>query len=751
MTSQLPRGRQDAPDGIELYRGKIVQVDGSWARITRIGSEVSGLVFDGVEYFAIDSVANVADMLRMQGEAGGTVIYRLHDTVGLIHDDMLESGSLTGIAAVAPQRNASSLKSGVVLGLQIDIGVVGDFEFTQLVGGSKAAEAMIRLINAVDGIFLEGLGIHIKLVELQAYDAEPDPFTSADPIVLLAQLADLKYASAAFRPLGLLHLFTGRDLENISSSGQTLGVANVGTVCDPKFGVALTKSSGSTVDAVVAAHEIGHNFGAPHDAEPGSACAAAPAGLLMDASFNGSTQFSQCSIDIIKNKAANSTCLTPLLPADMTLRLLSDAPPPVVAPDVGYTFDIVLENTSGSDAVDVKLTLDAPSMDVFFTRPHGAAADYCETNAIDQPAKCYWSAFANGERFGAALGFRARSPGHATIDVNVTSLTESDVTGDSLHFEVDVLPYVDLAASLDPPALSLRLDEPGSVTATLKNIGTEPAHDVIARVQVGQKLELIDASIGPCHLGSDIDLIAYDCPVGTLAPRESVDFVVNFRPRADLPANAIKDGANIGILASSLEPERTGDRHDNAFWTTITLGDSIGDLVIAQSARARVFLGDPIYVLVDVRNDGPDTIHDIVLDLSELSGSANAAFTQMTTSGGSCQLPLSSGDRICEIPQLAPGEEVNLTFLVTASSTGDIRLYFSSGMSSSDPNTSNNSAVTSITVAPQPPAPAPSPPPSPSPQASTAGGGGGVLDPLALFFLSLLGIFAIVRAHFSHA
>jgi hypothetical protein len=737
---------------IELYRGAIMGVQDSWARISRVGNEISGLIFDGVEFYGIDSLDHVAAMLMTpEGDTEGAVIYRLRDTSGLIQDEVLEPGAPTGDGNVL-QKDAilPNFKSGVVLGQQIDIGVVGDFEFTQLAGDFEAGDSMIGLINIVDGIFLEGLGVHINLVELQSYAEEPDPFGSRNPGDLLGEVENVKDSSARFRPLGLLHLFTGRDLEDSSSTVQTLGIANIGVLCEPRYGVGLTQyRGGSAIDAVVAAHEIGHNFGAPHDAESGSACESAPSGMLMDAFISSSTEFSQCSIDQMLIETAGAACLSPLVPANLTLWLLSDAPPPIVEPGAGYEFDIAIENTSGVDAVDVTMLVDAPSMDaVVLTDYSGADPDRCDRFWFDRPYSCYWSEFSNGERFEATVSFRGSTPGPATIDTSVSSLTESDSTDDSLHFDVDVLPYVNLSASLDPPAISLRPDESGSVTVSVRNIGTELAHDVIAHVTVGQKLDFLRASIGECAWGGDSYQMIYDCPLGTLAAGAWVDFVVDFRPQANLSAAGIKAGAWFGLWVSSLEPEEGLDNNDNSSSTRITLGNSIGDLVIEQYAPRTAFVGDTILTFLYARNDGPDAIHDVVIKLNGLSGSANPKFANMTATGAPCRLPLAGAGPICEITQLDPGERVSLTFSITTSSTGEVFLSTNSEMSSSDPDTTNDGDSSHITVLPQPPPPpTPVPTPTPSTEAgSGTGGGSGAMDPLALSLLGFLSLLAQRRA-----
>ena len=98
---------------------------------------------------------------------------------------------------------------------------------------------------------------------------------------------------------------SGKDFD-----GSTVGVAYVGVLCNTGFGVGINQiRDASQTTALTMAHELGHNFGAPHDGE--GACAGVTNPGIMNPFINGTTSFSSCSLTQMADDVAAAACLGP--------------------------------------------------------------------------------------------------------------------------------------------------------------------------------------------------------------------------------------------------------------------------------------------------------------------------------------------------------------------------------------------------------------------------------------------------------
>jgi Metallo-peptidase family M12 len=166
-----------------------------------------------------------------------------------------------------------------------------DAEFVDLYGAS-AEDEMTSIVNTAEAIYSAQLGIRFRIVGRSKF-VERTPETS--PGEILATF--LNRPETKNDAVDLKHLFTGKDMD-----GTTIGLAFVGAVCyEPSYSYGISQSYGIYTPYIFA-HEVGHNFGAPHDTtSPGS---------LMYPYISPGATFSQTSINqITQHVISQGSCL----------------------------------------------------------------------------------------------------------------------------------------------------------------------------------------------------------------------------------------------------------------------------------------------------------------------------------------------------------------------------------------------------------------------------------------------------------
>ncbi len=150
------------------------------------------------------------------------------------------------------------------------IAIETDYEYTnRLFGGNTTASAAyaVSLIGAISEIYERDVDVSLSVPFVRVWGANNDPYTAGgDP---LDEVRDHWRASMGSVDRTLVHYLTGK--QNMSYGG----VAYLSTVCSTQWGYGvsgylngffpypLVDHSGNW-DLVVAAHEMGHNFGTGH-------------------------------------------------------------------------------------------------------------------------------------------------------------------------------------------------------------------------------------------------------------------------------------------------------------------------------------------------------------------------------------------------------------------------------------------------------------------------------------------------------
>ena len=277
--------------------------DGSEARLFARGDEVRGYVKTSSGTFLLEPTASSARTVTH-------TVRRAEDAVG-------DSGISCGSDDHAPAVSLAPRSTARAAGLRtLGVSLVIDSHFYQR-HGLVSVEDTLALFNQVDGIYRSELGLGLQIVQLVVYQtAAADPFSStSSATTLLAELSARRLAdpNLDLSAGGITHLLTDRDLSGIN------GIAWIAGVCDSNLGAGLSSVGPRPgfFDALLVAHEIGHNLGALHDGPSTSACPTTPMGFIMWPWLQeGLTdQFSTCSKDRIAQQASFASCLGEAAPS----------------------------------------------------------------------------------------------------------------------------------------------------------------------------------------------------------------------------------------------------------------------------------------------------------------------------------------------------------------------------------------------------------------------------------------------------
>ncbi|HEV7631648.1 MAG TPA: M12 family metallo-peptidase, partial [Steroidobacteraceae bacterium] len=497
---------------------------GSWVRLTYFAGHYTGLFFDGVQLYAMEpaAVAGRFSAAAAAMDPTATVIYRMADTriTGMLFDGDTVATSRSGadtfdqIAAELPPATAAA----VLTTRRLDVGVVVDPELALIDGASATANVVTRM-NTVDGIFSTQVGVHLQLLSTTILDGASPPFSSNDASTLLDQLRAYRTTSAVEQGNGLTHLFTGRNLD-----GNTVGIAYISSICNDRFAASLSEVRGGGFDALVAAHEIGHTFGAPHDGDTdpsAPACAAAsPTTFLMAPQVNGSQTFSDCSLQEIAKKVATASCLAPIDAADAALGASLNASLALNQPTT-VAFNVRSVGTIAVNDVIVEVNL-PPSV---IAAGAGAEAGTCDVQS--NRIVCNLGSLPPGQTRAIEMSLLGNSIGQTNAFLSVTASNDGLAPNNNSTLRLNTAAGADLTVSVTSPQLDVIVGQTSTATITLRNLGLADAAD--AQLTALFPAGLVPTSLTTNGISCTLDAAGFTCPAGLLAVTTEATLTVGLR------------------------------------------------------------------------------------------------------------------------------------------------------------------------------------------------------------------------------
>ena len=485
------------PDNVRLLKGTLANNPDSWTRLTLVDGQLSGLIFDGTEMFAIETTGAEHIFYRSQDVVIEPGSMSCGDTK--LSGDIQYAGLVNELQTLAKAPGATQ---------EIRVSAVADEAFVADFGNNAEAELLARF-NGVDGIFSEQLGIQITIDSVTLEPAGSDTFTTSNAGDLLDELSDFRFGNANLRNTGLTHMYTGRNL-----NGSTVGVAFLNALCSSRFGTGLSMAGlGLMTDTLIAAHEIGHNFGAPHDGESGSDCEATTGRFLMSPSVNGSDTFSQCSIDQMTPQISRASCLSPLSSVDIAVSAQNGVSQPS-GRDFNFQFTVTNNGTDPANNVSFDVTVP----DVVTVTNVNPSSGTC-TQAAGGYA-CSLGVINAGSNASVIFSMRGnRSNVVALLPATVSADGDNNGANNNVNASISIEAAADLGVSISGASTAVTPGNRRTVNVSVSNNGPDTEPNAAVTLEAGANFDF-DAinGVGTCSVGAK----TATCDLGTLGTGETV-------------------------------------------------------------------------------------------------------------------------------------------------------------------------------------------------------------------------------------
>jgi hypothetical protein len=612
-----------------------------------------------------------------------TVVYRLSDARDALPANFCGAAGgdavKTDVTALDQYKSLlaelqAEIQPGMVVGpsitRQIEVSLIADSAFQQAEGSDPTA-AMLARLNIVEGIFSEQVGLLILAGEVRLVSADADPFTTTKPTTLLEQLGKYRAATPAVRALGLAHLMTGKDLD-----GTTAGIAYVGTVCDKERAVSLSQRSyGTTISALIMAHELGHNFGASHDGEAGTPCASTAAGFIMAPSVTGYGTFSHCSIDTMKPVIASASCITPAEFADVTLE--SAGSHASGEGGVPLTLPFTLRSAGNIDATASELTVTLPLSETLGITAASSSQGSCTISG--NTAHCALGDLAAGSS--AQVSVTAVS----TVGATFTAQARATATNDRLTSNNNRLVQVNIRSGIDA-RLAMSASDPTigagatfEVYADIASLRAMAVRDATLSLNLNQAVTSATVPGGVCTVNAG----SVQCSIADIPSGSSRRVTVQ----------AVAGTAGPLFASGSVAAEGEGDLTNNNAQADAWVQAERDIEVSGPAGTLDLPVGAAYEIPYVIRSRG-----SLATGEAELLLTTPGALTVdgIDAGGADCSHPSDYVWR-CALGSLAPGETrtIRLRVHATAPTTGDVSAV---ALTTDDGYVANNSAAVQLRI-----------------------------------------------------
>lgn len=425
-----------AGSAIQLYRGSLVDAPGSWVRLSVNGSVMRGMFWDGSELYLVES-ASVADAAAPDND---TVLVRLADTeldppwsrideTIMVPQDVAprdmtpQDGQQAYGALMNELTGAAPIMQAATASARLEVSALGDAAFrAEFASDQQAQDALLTRMNNVDGIFSSQVGVEIDVASVNIGDSLTASLSATTvPSTLLNELSTLRQQTPVLNSRGLTHLLTGRPLD-----GTTVGIAFTKSLCSRTYSASLNEThTNAALDSLIAAHEIGHVFGAPHDGE-GACASTSPALYIMAPTLGpGVSTFSQCSLDTMAPQVQAASCLLALSAPDIAVA--ANLGTQTTTAGTTSNWQIAISNTGGRSATGARATVQiTPDLSITSAQIDGGTCTIQSSLAT-----CDLPAVAAGSSQMLQLGLSSPTAGNYSVQAQVVAADDANAANNS--------------------------------------------------------------------------------------------------------------------------------------------------------------------------------------------------------------------------------------------------------------------------------------------------------------------------------
>ncbi len=248
------------PASLRTFRGTAAGIPGSEVRFSLREDAIEGIVITPHEWYLVEPLRNydaTADQAEMVVYRASDIIPEAFGTCATALAEQISTQAAHVQGVIAAQFAIAGASVSVA-----DVATEADYEFVTANGSAaNANNAILDIMNQVDGIYSSQLNISLHVIYQHAWATSGDPYTSTDPSSMLAEFRNWGSTNLGSVPYDIAHMWTGKDMD-----GSTVGIAYVGVTCyAASFTYGVSQSlAASPGKYILTAHEIGHNFGASH-------------------------------------------------------------------------------------------------------------------------------------------------------------------------------------------------------------------------------------------------------------------------------------------------------------------------------------------------------------------------------------------------------------------------------------------------------------------------------------------------------